>query len=112
MPSSLIFSRTCFTSSAPPGCWTWASRSVIAVSSPYSAFPRCARRASLPAVQCLFGRSSFLASPLIYSDVASAPRERRVRGRMQLALGEAAEAERPEQVALVAADIVRHQLAD
>src|SRR5688572_32476139 len=44
--------------------------------------------------------------------IHSAPREGRVRGRVQLAFGEAAEAERAQQIALVAADIVRHQLAD
>src|ERR1700730_7530378 len=82
MPSRLIFSRTCLTRSAPPEALTWASKSFI----------------EFPFQGTL--------SPLL------APRERTVGSWMQLALGETREAERLQEIARPAADILGHEMAD
>src|SRR5215510_1203127 len=130
MPSSLILARTCLTSSLRPFWFTWASRSVMALPPGLLRLViACARWRGLrlvcrrvltnlipiPVSRPATGSSMdspvyrIASSPLLSR---STPRERTVRLRMQLALGEAREAERQQQVALLARDVIGHQFAD
>src|ERR1700724_2128608 len=91
MPSSLILRRTCLTSSSRPFALTWRSNSVMSVPRSLLCVHPIARRPARPRL---------------------APRERTVGSRMQLAGREAREAERLEQLAALAADVLGHELAD
>src|SRR5713101_2470114 len=126
MPSSSILARTCLTSSLRPLAPTWASRSVMILPPAFpvldacgAARPKfhhrdteaqrfliCGNVASSVAPLCL------CASVVKLAFYPSAPGERAVRHRMEPAGGEAREAERLEQVARRADDVVGDQLAD
>src|SRR6267143_535638 len=94
IPSRLISDRTRFTRSSRPFALTWASRSVML--SPLALGldlnPQSIRRRTCGA--------------------PSTPRERAVGRRMELALREAREAERFEQLARSAAEVLGDELAD
>src|SRR5262249_28977160 len=96
MPSSLIFSRTCFTSSLRPLALTCCSKSVM----------------GFPLFVCWLCSSSRLGPPSSVSPNSLTPREGAVRGRMQFSLSEARETERPQQIAGGAADVIGDKMAD
>src|SRR5450631_1463645 len=105
MPSRLIFSRTCLTRSLRPAAFTCASKSVIGT----PAVSHCYRH------DCPAMRPLPLPANSAHADCSNrllAPRKRTVGGWMQFAFGETREAERFQEIARPATDILGHELAD